>query len=175
MNRKPLKARKPLAPISERRLAKLAAQGIHHPTSTLVSRKPAKGATQRRQDTGFSREVVDVILGRDGHACTRCGGACWGERGLDYSIQHRRARGMGGTVQPDTNMPQNGILLCGSGGGDSGCHSWIESHREEARQHGWAIRQDQNPLLVPVTHYLHGLIYLYSNGSWGSRPERTAA
>ncbi len=171
MNRKPMRRTK-LAPISKRRLRELAAQGVTNPSSTFKP-KPAKAA-KRQRSTGFDAAVVDAILERDGHCCVRCGGACWGERGLAYSLQHRRARGMGGTERPDTNMPQNGILLCGSGSGDSGCHSWAESHRGEARAHGWAIRQDQDPLLVPVTHYLHGVIFLYSNGSWGSRPERNA-
>ncbi|GIH07362.1 hypothetical protein Rhe02_54290 [Rhizocola hellebori] len=161
-----------LAPMSAKRRAQLAAEGNPFPTSTFKA-KP-KMATAKRPHAGFAPEVVDAILERDGHACGRCGGALYGERGFDYSIQHRRARGAGGTQQPDTNAPQNGLALCGSGAGDAGCHSHVESHREEAREHGWAIRQDEDPLRVPVTHFLHGVVFLYSNGSWGSRPEVTA-
>jgi hypothetical protein len=127
--------------------------------------------TKRPTDTGFGQATVEAILERDGYCCVRCGGALWGTRGLDFSVQHRRARGAGGTSRPDTSAPQNGLALCGSGGGDSGCHSYIESHRQEARDHGWAIRQRQDPLEMPVDHFLHGWVYLYSNGSWGSRPE----
>ena len=161
-----------LAAMSAKRRAQLAEAGISHPVSTFKP-KP-KMATVKRKDTGFDPIVVDAILERDGHMCARCGGALWGERGLNYSIQHRRARGSGGTDRPDTNMPQNGLALCGSGAGDAGCHSYVESHRDEARDNGWAVRQNKDPLRVAVTHFLHGRVFLYSNGSWGSRPEACA-
>ncbi len=122
--------------------------------------------------TGFTQAIVDAILERDGHCCVRCGGALHGQRGLDYSIQHRRARGMGGSRRPDTNSVQNGLAMCGSG--TTGCHGWVESHRHEALSCGWAVDQSADPLKVPVVHFLHGihtLVFLHSNGSWGSRPE----
>lgn len=123
-----------------------------------------------RRDTGFSDAVATAIIERDG-GCVRCGGACQhGERGRDYSLQHRRARGMGGTVREDTNEPQNGLLLCGSA--NTGCHGYVERFRDEAREHGWAIRQNQNPLSMIVDHFYHGMVFLHSNGSWGSRPEK---
>lgn len=162
-----------LKPISDKRRRKLAAEGNPFPISTFT-RTPMK-ATKRADSTGFDRHIVDAILDRDGQSCVRCGGNLWGERGLDYSIQHRRARGAGGSQLPDTNAPQNGIAMCGSGAGDSGCHSYVESHRDEARDHGWAVRQGKDPLRVAVDHFLHGLVFLYSNGSWGSRPERKCA
>lgn len=157
-----------LRAFSDKRLAELAERGITHPTSTFTP-KPPKMATAKRPGTGFDPAVVDAILERDGYLCARCGGALWGERGLNYSIQHRRARGSGGTERPDTNLPQNGLALCGSG--TTGCHGHVESHRDEARDNGWAVRLNKDPLRVAVTHFLHGRVFLYSNGSWGSRPE----
>jgi hypothetical protein len=134
--------------------------------STLKRHKPK---ARRYRSTGFDAATTQAILDRDG-CCVRCGGALNGERGWDYSIQHRRARGMGGSLLPDTNAPQNGIALCGSA--TTGCHGWVESNPVEAREAGgWAIRQTDDPLLVPVTHFFNGVIFLYSNGSWGSRPE----
>lgn len=123
-----------------------------------------------RRDTGFSPATAEAILQRDG-ACVRCGGGLHGERGWDYSLQHRRARGMGGSRQADTNAPQNGIVLCGSATSAGGCHERVERLRAEARDHGWTIRQGDDPLLVPVVHFAHGLIFLHATGSWGSRPE----
>lgn len=128
----------------------------------------------RPRPTGFDGPTTDAILERDGQACFRCGGGLHGQRGLDYSIQHRRARGAGGSRRPDTNSVQNGIALCGSATSVGGCHAHVESRREEAREHGWAIRQTDDPLLMPVTHWLHGVVYLHSNGSYGSKPEVTA-
>ncbi len=75
---------------------------------------------------------------------------------------------MGGTVRPDTNEPQALILLCGSA--TTGCHGHVESRRTEARAMGWAIRQSDDPLLVPVGHWQRGLIFLGADGSWSSRP-----
>lgn len=72
-------------------------------------------------------------------------------------------------ARPDTAAPQNGLALCGSA--TTGCHGWVESNRTEAETHGWAVDQNADPLLKPVDHHLHGWIYLYANGSWGSRPE----
>ena len=49
--------------------------------------------------------------------CARCG------KDVTYiqsSIQHRKARGMGGTNDPSINSPANLIVLCGSG--TTGCH-----------------------------------------------------
>lgn len=46
----------------------------------------------------------------------------------------------------------------------------MESKRAEAREFGYAIRQCDDPLLVPVVHALHGLIFLRADGGWSSRP-----
>lgn len=123
-----------------------------------------------RRDTGFSKAVSAAIMLRDG-GCVRCGGACHGERGRDFSLQHRRARGMGGSRRQDTNEPQNGIVLCGSATSAGGCHQWVESNRLAARDHGWAIWQSEDPLTVIVDHRQLGMVFLHSNGSWGSKPE----
>lgn len=127
-----------------------------------------RNGLSRRKRTGFSLEMVAAIMERDGHSCFRCGGALHGERGVDYSIQHRRARGMGGTSRPDTNAIQNGIALCGSA--TTGCHGHVEQNRVEARDNGWAIPQHADPLLVPANHWLDGFVYLHASGSTGSRP-----
>lgn len=44
---------------------------------------------------------------------------------------------MGGTRDPRINDPRNLVALCGSG--TTGCHGWIESHRELALAQGWLI------------------------------------
>jgi hypothetical protein len=174
---KKIETRKPLSPMSAKRKAKLAAQGVKYPTSTFAADVPKLSTprqAKRARDTGFDATTVDAILERDGNACGRCGGALWGTRGFDYSIQHRRARGAGGSLAPDTNAPQNGLALCGHG--TAGCHGHVESHREEAEDNGWAVPQGGDPLKIPVNHALHGPgTFLHSNGGWGSRPEEASA
>ena len=92
---------------------------------------------------------------RDGYRCARCGRYAGSG---PMSIQHRRARGMGGTRQPNTNSPSNLILLCGDG--VRGCHGHIEQNRAEARKMGYNIPQFvANPETIPV-QYWDGRTYL---------------
>lgn len=135
-------------------------------------RRPVARVTRRASST-FDDATVAAILERDGRRCVRHGGVLYGDRGIHWSVQHRRARGMGGTVRPDTSQPQNGIALCGSA--TTGCHGWVEAHPAEAEANGWRVPQAGDPLKVPVvygyrangtnTHFLH------SDGSRQSRPE----
>lgn len=56
---------------------------------------------------------------------------------------------MGGSSRSSTRSAANGIVLCGSG--TTGCHGHVESHRDEARDHGWIVKQHEEPCDVPVT------------------------
>lgn len=123
--------------------------------TALVARAPL--------GSGPDRCTVDVVLDREGHSCARCGRGLHGIRGVDWSVQHRRARGSGGTIRPDTNAVQNLLLLCGSG--TTGCHGYVERERAHARAYGWAVRQCEDPLARPVLHARHGWVYLTAAGS----------
>ncbi|MDE2100837.1 MAG: hypothetical protein KGL39_26560 [Patescibacteria group bacterium] len=101
------------------------------------------------------RRVRGLVVLRDEGICQWCG-----ERvtGLDmtegnYSLQHRRARGMGGSSRPETDLPGNLVLVHGSG--TTGCHGHIESHREEAARRGFILPQPTSrttwvPADVPI-------------------------
>lgn len=167
MKRSELKRTKPLERKTALGVAPLARSRLH-----AGQRPSVKPATRRPKDTGPSKAVVIAVLARDAYCCVRCGGALWGVRGRDYSIQHRRARGAGGSRREDTNHPQNLLSTCGSA--TSGCHGLMERLRNEARAMGWAIRQSDDPLQVPVQHWQYGLIFLGADGSWSSRPPTTA-
>jgi hypothetical protein len=91
---------------------------------------------------------------------------------VDWSIQHRRARGRGGTRRPDANSPQNLIALCGSA---AGCNGHVESEREEARANGWAIRNSEDPLLKPVVHALYGYVFLTADAQVATRRPEVSA
>jgi hypothetical protein len=78
--------------------------------------------------------VRALVLARDGHHCARCGRSV-----LNYpsSLHHRLPRRMGGTRDPRINDPRNLIRLCGTG--TSGCHEFVESHRDLSRATGWLL------------------------------------
>ena len=125
----PLRARTPL-------LAKSA------PARTVAPRKPAR-------DTGPSRLVRSVVLERDGYQCARCGKPAGPGIG-PYSLQHRKARGVGG----DSSLP-NLLLLCGSA--LTLCHGEVESRdplkRREDQAKGYRLESYQDPALEPVMYF----------------------
>lgn len=99
--------------------------------------------------TGPTPAVREQVCDRDHWTCQKCGNYV-GPFG-DFSVHHRRPRGMGGSLRPETNLPANLIFLCGSG--TTGCHGEVESKREDAYAAGFLVRQGARPSSVPVlTH-----------------------
>lgn len=123
--------------------------------------------------SGPNRATVMAVLDRDGYRCVRCGAPIEGERGRDWSLQHRRPRGMGGTRRTDANSPANLIALCGSA--VTGCHGHVESHRAEAVTNGWLVPQCFTPATSPVL-VDHGSrwVYLTDDGQYEDHPECVA-
>lgn len=80
------------------------------------------------------------------------------------SVHHRRPRGMGGTKRADTNYPSNLMAICGTG--TSGCHGYVESHREEAYEKGWLVSQNEEPSSVALKSYLYGTVYFDDEGGY---------
>jgi hypothetical protein len=81
---------------------------------------------------------------------------------VQYSLQHRRARGAGGSKDPVTNSPANLILVDGTG--TTGAHGEIEFRREWARNCGYAVPQWANPTEVPVLHWVRGWSWIRPEG-----------
>jgi len=152
VSRTELRRGAPLPAVSPKRAAKLA------------TGRPAK----RPRSTGPDRLTVDAVLERDNWACARCGCGIHGERGVGWSIQHRRARGAGGTSRPDANSPANQLTLCGSG--TTGCHGRVERRGEADRAAGFWIRQTDDPTAVPVLHAVHGWVWLTDDAGWSADP-----
>ncbi len=76
-----------------------------------------------------------LLVGRYGHTPPRS------------SVQHRRARAMGGTSRDDVHALPNLLLVCGDG--VTGCHGWIETQeREQARLRGLWVPQQLDPARV---------------------------
>jgi hypothetical protein len=104
-------------------------------------------APQSRTDTGPSRDVRALVMERDNQCCQACGA---GITGRPYSIQHRDARGMGGTSNPAANSPSNLVLVCGSATTPGSCHLACEQRDPEMHSRGFWLKRGEDPERVPV-------------------------
>lgn len=100
----------------------------------------------KRRYTGASQETRIGVMMRANYRCEICGGSLMGVDGM--SIHHRKPRGMGGTIDVAINNPSNLMAICGSG--TTGCHGWLESHREVAYEKGWLVHRYDDPAKVPA-------------------------
>ena len=97
----------------------------------------------RPRDTGPSRRTRALVLRRDGWRCV----ACYADisDGRPYSLQHRLARGQGGSGEPC-----NLITLCGSATSPGGCHARAESRDPHMHAAGYYLESWQDPAAEPV-------------------------
>ena len=87
------------------------------------------------------------VIERDGSRCQWCGRYVRTESGW-YSLQHRRARGMGGSRRASTDAPANLVLVCGTG--TTECHGYIEAHPGEAAERGFRVNSSADPARVAL-------------------------
>lgn len=113
-----------------------------------AARELKRGETKPRppRNTGPTPAVRRTVTERAGGACERCGRAITG----DYSIHHRKPRGMGGTRDPKANSPANLVLLCGSATSPDGCHTAVERFRQAAINTGYIVTRTADPEGVPI-------------------------
>ena len=104
----------------------------------------------KRRNTGPTLKTRLIVLNRDRWACARCGAPAGPATGT-YSIQHRKARGVGG----DNSLP-NLLLLCGSA--TTGCHGEVEGRDPHDLARGYRLESWQDPAAEPV---------MYSDGGSG--------
>ena len=90
--------------------------------------------------SGVPYKTLRLVLDRAADQCERC----WSLNPAD--VHHRRARGMGGTRDPEIHSPANLAVLCRD------CHTWVEHNRAEATAQGWLVprRDPRDPADVPV-------------------------
>lgn len=107
-----------------------------------------------------------IILDRDDCSCVCCGVLCAHPVTYaplrEYSIQHRRARGMGGSRDKATRSPANGVVFCGDG--VTGCHGEVESRPTWALSRGYRVPQGVDPAIVPLWHIAYGWVLLTALG-----------
>ena len=110
----------------------------------------------RTRTTGPNAQTLIVLMRRaerNGRLCCEgCGKLLpAGERGWEWSVQHRCPRGMGGTRDPRVNNLSRLMVLCGSATTPESCHHFAESRRTEARGRGWLVDHGViDPAEVPV-------------------------
>jgi hypothetical protein len=112
---------------------------------------------------------VKQVQARDGHRCVSCAAPATGARGRDWSVQHRVARGAGGTSRAELNLAGNLALLCGSG--VTRCHGRVERRGAADRHAGYWLHRDTagrptDPTRIPIRHALHGWVLLDNQGGW---------
>lgn len=72
-------------------------------------------------------------------------------------------KGMGGDKRPETQLPSNLLLLCGSG--TTGCHGQVHGNPGWAFDMGLLVRQNAIPAEVPV-RLRAGLVLLDDEGNY---------
>lgn len=130
--------------LAHRQAAEAAPAREHSPVPDPV--RPPKGP-----DGSFSPATRSLILARDEFTCQNpnCGRRVDTDSWPGYSLQHRVARGAGGTSDPRIADPDNGLTLCGSA--TTGCHGWVETDTTgEAERLGLAVPSWADPETVPV-------------------------
>lgn len=126
-----------------------------------------------RRYTGPSSACVDAVCERANHSCEICGSGVGGQRGVDYSLHHRRPRAMGGTRWQGINLPSNCMLVCGSG--TTGCHGVLESHRAGSVAAGWLVLSRTDPATVAVLITRDRWLYLDHVGGYSDDPPEGVA
>jgi hypothetical protein len=92
-------------------------------------------------------------------ACLAPGGSVYGMPREQVSIHHRQPGAMGGTRSVTHNSLAVLLLICGTG--VTGCHGYVESRRDWAREQGFLVplpvpqrpTDATNPVVVPITLY----------------------
>ena len=116
-------------------------------------------------NTGPSRLVREEVMARDSFRCCGCG---VGIIGRDWSMQHRNARGMGGTSREEINSPANLLVLCGLSTTPGSCHLRCEQRDPVMHERGLWLKSWQNPFTEPVLVAAeHGLLKLWLTADAG--------
>jgi hypothetical protein len=144
VKRVPLRARKPLGRHTGLAPGKALERRVLQAGSAPGGRHRGKG-TRAPRDTGPDRKTRALVLARDGHSCVCCGLSVIGQR---YDLQHRDARGMGGTSDPRANSPVNLLVMLREH------HQRVESRRDpHDNGKGYWLRMGEDPALTPVMYF----------------------
>lgn len=128
-------------------------------------------------ETGPSADTILLVLRRATRlgtvCCELCGGELLGDRGLSWSLHHRRYR----DHRPDSHSPQNLLALHGASNVDE-CHGLVHRSKADAMESGWSLSRHGfvNPLLVPVLIDAGSRwVYLTASGEYSDNPPEEAS
>jgi hypothetical protein len=124
-----------------------------------VKRAAASGRPARPRDTGPDRTTRGLVLERDDWRCFCCGAVVLGQ---PHNLQHRDARGMGGTSDPAANSPANLITLAGTP--ITGCHGRVEKRGAADNDRGYWLKNGQAPEDTRVWLWRLGWVLLGDDG-----------
>ena len=132
--------------------------------------------------TGFSPRVRKLVRTRAGNGypeqacCEACGVWLGGHGG---QIQHRLARGSGGSKDPVVGSAANAALMCGTS--FAGCHGAAESRDPERgmEARGFVIRHGKgpefDPRFVPLVLLGDVRVWLSGDGRYSEDPPAEVA
>lgn len=158
--------------------------GLWHGVRSLSGGERGKGGRSpqkpaQRRETGFSAAVKLATRTRAGsgdpeQACCEACSACLGRYG--GQVQHRLARGMGGSSDEATAAITNAALLCGTP--QSLCHGLCERRDPHMHGAGFWLTSGQDPACEPIL--LAGRdggirVWLTSFGSYSTTAPRGTA
>lgn len=143
------------------------------PWTGTPGRDGPRPARPRLRDTGFTQRVKLAVRQRAGNGdayrarCEACG--CWLGR-YGGEVQHRLARGMGGSSDPVVSSAANAALLCGSAAARSGCHGLAESRDPGMGRAGWWLEHGTgtDPAAVPVLLHMRRRTWLTTDGGYSA-------
>lgn len=105
-----------------------------------------------------ARATRDLVLARDDWTCLGCGQSVLAMRW--WSLQHRKARGQGGS-----NGPENLCTLCGSAT-SAGCHFLCEQRDSEMQARGLWVPSWNDPATTAVVLWTGRAVYLTTEGTY---------
>lgn len=138
-------------------------------------KKPRTTAKALARNTGPSALTRAMVYARDNACCAGCGKSV---ENAPHSVQHRQARGMGGTSRAEANAFCNLVLLCGSATTPGGCHLACEKRGKEMHERGLWLESWERPDLIAV-HYAvpegFAEFWLTDDGALVTRPPAEVA
>lgn len=93
--------------------------------------------------SGFPQRVKELVLARSSGMCEVMVDNLCTFHAVD--LQHRRARGSGGSKRVDTNTAANCLACCRA------CHRYAESRAADAEANGWVIPNNRRPPINPAS------------------------
>jgi hypothetical protein len=99
------------------------------------------------------RKARELLYQRSSHVCELCSS----RRGTN--AHHRKPRSLGGLW-----TPSNLLHLCGSG--STGCHGYVTTNPQIAREQGWSVPSWADPARTPVWIAWREFVFLDDHGNY---------